>query len=362
MANHLEGKHAMTGSRIVQALTIVVLGWGSEGIPGQEASKGTLMKQPKVLQAEFIYDEAPFDQCHASTIAQSPDGLVVAWFGGTREGRPDVSIWCSRQVDKGWTAPTEVAKGISEDGKRYPCWNPVLFQAPGGPLLLFYKVGPNPRAWWGMLKRSEDGGHTWSKAERLPDEIAGPIKNKPVLLADGTLLCGSSTESEGWRVHMERTNDLGKTWDRTGVLNDGKAIGAIQPTILQMSDGQLKILCRSRQGKIATSQSSDGGKTWESLTLSELPNPNSGIDGVTLSDGRHLLVYNHTTRGRSPLNVAVSDNGENWKGVLVLEDEPGEYSYPAVIQTSDGLVHITYTWKRLRIKHVVLDPQAGHGK
>jgi predicted neuraminidase len=185
--------------------------------------------------------------------------------------------------------------------------------------------------------------------------MAGPIKNKPVLLADGTLLCGSSTEFAGWRVHMERTKDLGQTWERTGALNDGKTIGAIQPTILKMGDGQLQILCRSRQGKIATSQSSDGGKTWEELTLSELPNPNSGIDGVTLADGRHVLVYNHTSRGRSPLNVALSEDGKNWNEVLVPEDEPGEYSYPAVIQTKDGLVHITYTWKRVRIKHVVLD-------
>src|SRR5205823_13495597 len=92
------------------------------------------------------------------------------------------------------------------------------------------------------------------------------------------------------------------------------------------------------------------------LTLTSLPNPNSGIDAVTLKDGRHLLVYNHTPSGRSPLNVAVSGDGKEWRAALVLEKEPGEYSYPAVIQTSDGLVHATYTFKRERIKHVVIDP------
>ena len=89
--------------------------------------------------------------------------------------------------------------------------------------------------------------------------------------------------------------------------------------------------------------------------LSGLPNPNSGIDAATLADGRHVVVYNHTTRGRSPLNVAVSSDGREWKAALTLEDQPGEYSYPAVIQTPDGLVHITYTWKRQRIRHVVVD-------
>ena len=92
------------------------------------------------------------------------------------------------------------------------------------------------------------------------------------------------------------------------------------------------------------------------MTLTPLPNPNSGIDAVTLSDGLQLLVYNHTPRGRSPLNVAVSRDGKNWQAAAVLEDQPGEYSYPAVIQTPDGLVHVTYTWKRQRVRHVVLDP------
>lgn len=315
-----------------------------------------LSSQPGLIEAEFIFEEAPFDQCHASTIASTGEGLVAAWFGGTREGRNDVGIWLSRTTDGGWTAPVEVADGVSPDGKRYPCWNPALFQAPDGPLLLFYKVGPSPRAWWGMLKRSTDAGRTWSDAARLPEGIAGPIKDKPVLLDDGRLLCGSSTEDAGWRVHMEWTGDLGKTWERTEPLNDGTSIGAIQPTILELGEGKLQILCRSRQGKIARALSDDGGRTWSEMTLTELPNPNSGIDAVTLADGRHLLVYNHTPGGRSPLNVAISPDGTTWTPALVLENTPGEYSYPAVIQAPDGRVHATYTWKRRRIKHVVLDP------
>ena len=312
---------------------------------------------PGLVASEFIYEKAPFPQCHASTIALGKAGLVAAWFGGTREKAPDVGIWLSRHDGKAWSPPVEVANGIETASQRHPCWNPVLFQMPAGPLLLFYKVGPSPSTWWGMLIRSQDGGQTWSKPQRLPDDIAGPIKNKPVLLADGRLLCGSSTEDQGWRVHMEWTKDAGQTWERTGVLCDGRQQAAIQPTILRY-DEKLQILCRNRErGSLWQSWSSDGGRTWTKLETVSLPHPGSGIDGVTLADGRQLLVYNHTNRGRSPLNVAVSKDGKAWQAALALEDEPGqEFSYPAVIQTPDGKVHTTYTWKRQRIKHVTLDP------
>jgi alpha-L-rhamnosidase len=92
------------------------------------------------------------------------------------------------------------------------------------------------------------------------------------------------------------------------------------------------------------------------MTLTELPNPSAGTDAVTVKDGRHLLVYNPTPKGRTPLSVAISRDGKTWDTAHVLESGPGEYSYPAVIQTADGLVHITYTWRRERIRHVVLDP------
>ena len=313
---------------------------------------------PLLVKSEFIYEKASFDSCHASTIAETPGGLVTAWFGGTDEGNKDVAIWTSRQVKGKWTAPEMVIDGIQEDGSRHPCWNPVLFQQPDGPLLLFAKVGPSPRTWWGVLSSSADNGVSWSSVRRLPEGQAGPIKNKPVLLKDGRLLCGSSSEDQGWRVHMEWTTDVGATWKRTGVLNDGKEFGAIQPTILSHKDGSLQILCRSKGlGKIVQATSTDGGRNWSPLTPTSLPNPNSGIDAVTLADGRHVLIYNHTLRGRSPMNLAVSDDGKTWSMVKALETDPGEYSYPAIIQAADGTLHVTYTWKRQKVKHLVLDPK-----
>ena len=338
---------------------------------------------PAIVSNEFIYEQAPYPECHASTIVETAQGgLVAAWFGGTKEKNPDVCIWVARYdlAKKAWTPGVEVTNGVQPDGTRHPTWNPVLFQPRGRgvPLLLFYKVGPTPRTWWGELRTSTDGGKTWGDAKRLPDGIFGPIKNKPVQLADGTILCPTSDETDAqpskWRVYFERSTDGGKTWAKTPFLNDGVTISAIQPSILfhdKIGGAKLQAVGRTRQDKVFTVSSDDAGKTWGQMALLDnMPNPNSGTDAVTLKDGRHLLVYNPVpkapklppgapktgARDRTPLVVGLSRDGREWKQVVVLEDQLGEYSYPAIIQTSDGRVHITYTWKRERVKHVVLDP------
>lgn len=321
-----------------------------------------------VLTREFLFETAPFPQCHASTIVETPSGLVAAWFGGTREKNPDVGIWLSRHEAGKWSAPVEVANGAQPEGPRQPSWNPVLFRPKAGPLLLFYKVGPTPETWWGMLRTSGDDGKTWSEATRLPDGILGPIKNKPVELADGAILCPTSSETATnpsvWHVHFETTRDLGKTWTTAQPASPGEpSIDAIQPSILFLGGERLLALGRTRQDRVFEVASDDGGKTWSALTLGALPNNNSGTDAVTLRDGTHVLIYNHIggTPGkwggrRTPLNIAISRDGRDWQAALVLENEPGEFSYPAVIQTTDGLLHITYTWNRKKICHVVCDP------
>src|SRR5699024_724003 len=253
-----------------------------------------------------------------------------------------------------------------ENGERYPCWNPVLYRTPNGKIMLFYKVGPNPSEWWGKLITSDDGGKTWSEPERLPDGILGPIKNKPILLGNGDLISGSSTEHDGWRVHFEITPDFGKTWEKVGPINSGEEFMVIQPTILNHGNGNLQMLSRSQSRAIVQAWSDDYGQSWSSLSKSSLPNNNSGLDAVTLDDGRHLLVYNHVLppegaeRGkgeRTPLNVAVSTDGKNWSAALILEDSDiSQYSYPSVIQSEDGMVHIVYTWRRDRIKYVKVNP------
>lgn len=335
------------------------------GIALNAQPQESILNQTAIVKSEFIYpiDKKPTPQCHASTLAQTEEGIIAAWFGGTHEKNPDVGIWISRCVDGKWTNPVEVVNGIQADGKRYPCWNPVLFQHRSLPLTLYYKVGPDPVDWWGMEITSSDNGATWSKPERLPDEILGPIKNKPVMLENGIIISPSSTENDGWRVRIEKSTDKGKTWKHIGPINDGKAFSAIQPAVLVHPNNVLQILCRTRQNVVAESWSEDNGETWSELKRTNLLNPNSGIDAITLKDGRHLIVYNNIgmkdenhNGPRTPLNVAVSNDGINWKMVLVLENNPGEFSYPAVIQSDGGLIHLTYTYNRDSIKHVIVNP------
>ncbi len=309
----------------------------------------------------FELTNAPTPECHASTIAETSSGLVAAWFGGKHERNSDVGIWISRDDGTVWSAPLEVANGVRSPAKRYPCWNPVLFNPRNGPLMLFYKVGPSPSSWKGMLMTSDNDGATWSEPRKLGwndriGHILGPVKNKPIQLEDGAIICPSSTETNNlWCVHFEVTWDLGETWEIIGPINDGKVFSAIQPSILTYSDGRMQILCRSRQQVVVQSWSEDG-RNWSELAPTDLPNPDSGTDAVTLSDGTQVLIYNNTTKGRSPLNIAVSSDGLNWRDQIVLEDQPGEYSYPAIIQSSDCNIHATYTYQRKVIKHVVLDP------
>jgi predicted neuraminidase len=328
-----------------------------------------------IVQAEFIYERGPYPVCHASTLVETTSGsLLAAWFGGSAEGRPDVDIYLSHFDAKSrhWTESVRVVDGVQSDGTRFPCWNPVLFQPRDGPLMLFYKVGPSPAAWWGMLTTSTNDGRTWAPPRRLPDGVLGPIKNKPIQLADGTIVGGSSTEDPnfGWHVQIERTHDLGATWEVVGPLATAAQLNAIQPAIFARPGGALQILCRTRERVLATSRSDDGGRTWSALAATRLVSANSGVDALTLVDGRQLLVFNDRAGAkplsatasweseRCPLSVAISRDGDRWKTIFALETEVKRfgYAYPAVIQTRDGLIHISYTWNRERIKHVVLDP------
>ena len=315
-----------------------------------------------IVRSEFIADPAPTAQSHAGTIVETKSGLVAAWFGGKQERDPSVGIWMARYNAGHWTPPREVANGLQESGLRLPTWNPVLFQSAAGTLILFYKVGPDPEHWWGMVMTSADAGEHWSRPRRLPPDILGPIKNKPIQLTDGSIVSPSSTERGGWHIHFERSSDDGKTWSASEDV-PSHGIDAIQPSLLVRSQGDIEAIGRTRQGKLFQTQSPDGGRHWSPLRLLDIDNPNAGIDATSLADGRYLLVYNPDRPGpdwwdgRGTLAIALSDDGIRWKRVLTLEDKPGnEYSYPAVIQTRDGRIHILYTWERKRMRHVVIDP------
>lgn len=308
----------------------------------------------------FIWDEAPFPRAHASTIVEARDGtLVAAWFGGSGEGQKDVGIWSSRRPrGGGWSPPALVYKEPDQ-----PAWNPVLFRGGGDTLRLYFKVGPSPRAWSGAHMTSTTAGREWSGLVWLPAGVLGPVRAKPVRLASGEILAGTSLESyRTWSSWMEVSADGGASWSKHGPLLFGDPerdrIGSIQPTLIEIAPGVVRAFMRTprRLGKIATSVSRDAGRTWAPLTLTDLDNPSAGIDALRLDDGRSLLLYNPSPDRRTPLSLAVSfDDGVTWRDFLVVEalveGQRGELSYPAMIQDRAGDLQITYTWNRRRIRH-----------
>ena len=311
----------------------------------------TLPLMGQQVVKEFVYQEAPFPQCHASTILETQNGdMLAAWFGGTKEKAPDVAIWMSRRTADGWSAPVEMARH-----EQMPTWNPVLFRSSDGVTWLYYKYGPDPQRWTGAYRRSEDDGRTWSEWEPMPAGLLGPVKNKPLQMPDGTIISGTSVEShEAWASWVEISKDRGRSWSRFGpISHPTQPYGVIQPTVVPILGG-LRMFVRMRNvGRIGYADSYDGGQSWSPVWETELPHPNSGIDATGLPDGRIALVYNPTEKGRTPLHLGISDDGgKTWKTAVVLEDEPGEYSYPAIIYGSDGALHITYTWQRERVRYV----------
>jgi predicted neuraminidase len=332
----------------------------------------------------FAPGSAPFPECHASTVVVlKNDELMAAWFGGTKEGAPDVAIWGARRVGGVWSAPVEL-----EREKGVPSWNPVLFHTKDGRLWLYYKVGPSPGNWAAGRMYSDDEGKTWSKDERLPAGLLGPIRAKPLVLDDGTIVAGSSVEAhETWAAWVERSTDGGKNWAKIGPISVPRAVdeatvpepeppagsvslmpgsdakplprkyeGIIQPSIISLGGKHLRLYARSRTlaAKIAVADSMDNGATWSQARFIDVPNNNSGIDAIRLKDGRIVLIYNNTPDGRTPLNLAVSRDGEHFTLFATLEDIVGQYSYPAMVEAADGGLEMTYTWQRKTIKYVHL--------
>jgi len=330
----------------------------SANLAGAQAASGEVRR-------EAIFSTAPFASAHASTLVELKDGeYLAAWFGGTAEGSPDVAIWSSRRTAQGWTKPVELARE-----PKTPSWNPVLFHTRSGRLWLYYKFGPS-YTWWTAARRySDDEGKTWSPIVHLPAGIYGPIRAKPLVLGDGTIVSGTSVESYlSWSAWIERSKDDGKTWTRIGpitlpALRESRqeanraseaGDGIIQPTAVQLEGKHLRLYARSSAsiGRICVADSLDDGLTWSEARETDLPNPNAGIDAVRLRDGRIVLLYNNTRSGRTPLTLAVSRDGEHFTKFLDVETEPGEFSYPALIQGLDGNLRMTYTWNRKHIEFV----------
>jgi predicted neuraminidase len=333
-------------------------------------------------------DDVRWTQAHASTVVRTGGATLAAWFAGTREGTPDNRIWLSRRADDqdSWDDPV----AVTDEAVAH--WNPVLAPGPDGALWLLYKKGARISAWATWFRRSTDGGRTWrAAAELVPGDEGGrgPVKNPPLLLADGTWLAPGSVERwEGcgsWECFVDLSTDAGRTWTASPVPLDRSALrgaGVIQPALWQ-ADGGIHALMRSTEGRAFLSRSTDGGRTWSPAAPTALANNNSALTVVALPDGRVACVHNPVSGDwgvRCPLSVSVSaDGGRSWTERITVEDgrtpidadparapQPppgermfdagdggvltsgvGEYSYPsAVLDPEHEQLVITYSWQR----------------
>ena len=331
-----------------------------------------LIDVPPEFHEQFVDPRFVQPSAHVSSICELPDGRMTAvWYAGSREGARDVALYVSSReagLTNAWSTPVSAGthEAAGEETFRYvkKVGNAIVFSGTNDQLHLLY-VTTGFGGWSCSqlnLKTSIDGGATWSRSRRLGLSpflnISELVKNAPVPTADGGFVVPIYHEVMGKFPEL--------LWLRPSA--DGfeaiktRAFGgrtAFQSSIVALNETNAVMLCRAAGSvkKIHTTRTSDGGRTWSALETIDLPNSDSGLNAIRLSDGRLLLAFNDTDSGRDNLRLAISaDDGVTWKRAATLVAEAGEeFSYPTVLQTSDGLIHVTYTWKRKGIKEATFN-------
>lgn len=316
-----------------------------------------------VLERHMMYEtDAERPECHCSTLVELPSGdLLGAWYAGSREGAADVAVMTARKPrQRGKWHAAEVVS----DTPGQPEGNPVLFLDRWGHTWLFFVTITG--AGWASARlqtlKSEDEGWTWEGPVVLGEPLGTMPRNKPFFADDERVLLPLYDETT-WRGFVYISDDRCETWRRSGWMESPS--GCIQPTLFSRGDGTLVALLRDRgREQVWRSESTDGGETWSPCVATALPNPNAAVDALLLDSGNVVLAFNDSREARTPLSLAWSEDwGETWPIKLDLETDPGEYSYPAVVQDSGGRIHVAYTWRRKAIAHVVLDEEwlVSHG-
>lgn len=299
---------------------------------------------------------------HCSTITEAPNGdLLCVWYGGSYESADDQTLFLSRRErgQRRWTTPRRLLSDLS-----MPPGNAVIFVDGHNRLQIVWcrmeATRPIRRgSGWGQCRlfarTSNDDGESWSEDRMLlsdddaaaNDGVYGVPRNPPITLTNGNMVL--PLEGDGGGLFL-LSSDGGETWTRGGTAADGS-----QPTLAERPDGSLLTLMRNRP-KTTVATSVDGGLTWSATESTELANPGSGISMVQLANRHLVLVFNNSPVERTPLSIVRStDEGRTWEPPLNLESNPGEYSYPCIIQSADGQMHLTYTFRRYSIKHVEMN-------
>ncbi|MEM1526564.1 MAG: sialidase family protein [Ignisphaera sp.] len=345
-----------------------------------------------VFIKQFVHKYSPnMPMVHAPTIVELPDrDLLTAWFAGTAEGKADVNIWCSR-LPKGsnqWSEPQLLADipGNSDQ-------NPVLFVDRDGVTWLIWTSFPEKegsKASIIMCMKSYDSGRTWTEPRPLVRRRGYWTKHPPVIRRDGSIVLPVYDKLyHPHRVYALVSEDGGQTWDSYGPVT--YSCGCVQGAVVELSDGTLLMFMRPRthpkfsslkgckreftievepgitikktvKGSIGAftimSTSKDGGRTWTEPVETMFKNPNSAISLIKLLDGSLVVAFNDSHVGRAPLNVALSeDDGKTWPFVKMIEPPEGMFAYPFLTQSRDGMIHLVYSWFRLKIAHVMFNKE-----
>lgn len=366
----------MRAIRIVSAL-LFLLGVSAivfSARPPEPAFDVPAKQQASVIGPAFTEHvlPQPTPSAHSVSLVDLGNGKIgAAWFGGRREGADDVGVWFSIFSNNQWAQASEIVNRANTQAEvaRFvrKIGNPVLWRAPDGPLHLFF-VSVSYGGWAGSSinhKISLDGGMSWQAANRL---VTSPFLNISTLVRGAPL-----TLSDGSVVLPVYHEFISKFPEWLHLASDGTVItkrrmdhgrNTLQPSVAALDAHHALAVLRyggPAPARIWATETRDGGLGWEPAHALSLPNPNAGIALARLSDGRLLLAYNPVEGNRNRLGLAVSaDGGATWKASRMLEDSAdaaNEYSYPSVLQSADGYIHVAYTYHRKSIKHVVFTPE-----
>ncbi len=321
----------------------------------------TIFVTLSAFATEFVVPPGTFPNNHASTMAELKDGtLLVCWFAGTKEAGRDVHIYCSRKKGEG-AFSTPVAAVRPGEGPKF-VGNPSLLLDDEGVLWLFYEavtIGGHSGAYIDY-KTSHDGGKSWSRRDRLAGgwlSFGHLPRNKALRISQNRFLLP---------VYREFTSNYGYVVDL--VLKDGKIQSQknlvipgsdhIQPSLVRLSPTKVGAYLRAKKAKRILFSTLDlMTMKFSPVVATSLPNPDASVDAISDGQGRVILAYNDSETGRTPLSLAISENGFTFTKLRDFRSEAGSFGYPTLLRTSDGLIHLTYSYNRDSIAHEVFKPE-----
>jgi predicted neuraminidase len=322
--------------------------------------------QKPVCREEMINLEQDLPFTHVASVIELGNGALAAlWYGGPYEYCHDNKIYLSKKRNGGWSPPSVVM--TTEQAERdldrplKTLGNPLICRNPDGSLrLIFITIAMGK---WSASELnsclSNDHGKTWSRVERLTlsplCNFSELVRNRPVPLMNGGFCIPVYQELIGkfpellWLRERDGSLEITKTRIAGGC-------STLQPSLVPLDEKRAVVLLRdwTKAKRVFFSRSEDSGVTWTKPSPTDLPNPDAAVSGLLLPGDRVLVAYNDSPSDRNNLSLAISSGGNlRWKKLTQIENDPSEsFFYPYLMQSSDGVIHVVYTWHVDGIKMV----------